>query len=276
MKKHSFIARKKYSFFAVAAFSFVMGVTALSWTPAETPASKTTSVAVSSKNEKATGSAQELFSQYVTEVYQAAGLSKAGLSENVFKKAVVGYYNLKRNNQLAKSLITIVDFTKSSTQKRLWIVDLENKKILFNTLVAHGQGSGDDLPTKFSNTNESHQSSLGFYVTEQTYQGKHGLSLKLNGVDAGYNDKALERAVVMHAADYVSEDFIKTHGRLGRSFGCPALPPAVTRSIIDTVKGKSLLFINGPESSYKSNYLDQDIAAQDFAANATESIKATI
>ena len=178
-----------------------------------------------------------LFDNYVADLYQQVGLGSTNMDVAVFKKALIGYHNFKKSNLLSadRSIISIVDFNKSSREKRLWIVDLNKKKLLFNTLVAHGQGSGDDLAQNFSNIENSHQSSLGFYITNNIYQGKHGMSLVLNGMDKGFNTNAKARAVVVHAADYVSEEFIKIHGRLGRSHGCPALPPELTPQIIETI-----------------------------------------
>jgi len=205
----------------------------------------------------------ELFDQYVSEIYDSAKLNAALLDYNVFKKAVTGYYNFKSSGKaLGRPVISVVDFSKASTEKRIWIIDLEKKALLFNTFVAHGQGSGDNYATAFSNTTDSHQSSLGFYITSNTYIGKHGLSLKLNGMDDGYNTNAYNRAVVVHGADYVSQEFINQRGRLGRSYGCPALPVALTPSIIQAIKGHTVLFINGSDNdTYTSNYLDEQIAA---------------
>lgn len=134
----------------------------------------------------------------------------------------------------------------------MWVIDIENKKILFNSLVAHGKNTGEEFATAFSNTESSYQSSLGFYVTETTYNGSNGYSLKLLGMDAGYNDAALQRAIVMHGADYVSEDFIKSQKRIGRSWGCPAVPRALAKPIIDTIKGQNCLFIYYPDQQYLS------------------------
>jgi hypothetical protein len=121
---------------------------------------------------------------------------------------------------------------------------MDKNKILFNSLVAHGKNSGDLYAEQFSNKNESFQSSLGFYITNETYIGEHGLSLKLDGLERNKNDNARNRAIVIHGADYVSNDFIKKHNRLGRSFGCPSLPTEVSEKIITTIKNKSCLFIN--------------------------------
>lgn len=210
---------------------------------------------------------EETFEKYVSEIYATAGLGAYHLDREVFKKAITGYYNFKTSNLVSsdKQIISIVDFNKPSTEKRLWIIDLAAGKVLFNTFVAHGQGSGDNMATTFSNTSESHQSSLGFYITSGTYQGKHGLSLRLNGMDKGYNNNALNRAVVVHGADYVSQGFINQHGRLGRSYGCPAIPVELTPAIINAIKGRTALFINGPSSvNFASAYLDETTAAAHF------------
>jgi len=173
-------------------------------------------------------------------------------SRDLFELALNGYTQLS-DKKLSKSIITIIDFSKASTEKRLWSIDLNEKKVLFNTWVAHGQNSGNLYAESFSNKNGSHQSSLGFYTTGQTYQGKHGLSLKLHGLEKNINDQAEARAIVMHGADYVSEAFIKRVGRLGRSHGCPAIPMELHKEIISTISGGSLLFIYYPDEQYLSS-----------------------
>lgn len=176
------------------------------------------------------------------------------LNPEVFEKAFLGFTNLKIAGKLPETsnLISIVDFSLSSTQKRLWVIDLEKKVVVFNSLVAHGKNTGEEFAQKFSNTESSYQSSLGFYITESTYNGSNGYSLKLLGMDPGYNDAALQRAIVMHGADYVSEDFIKSQKRIGRSWGCPAVPRALAEPIIDTIKGQNCLFIYYPDQQYLS------------------------
>jgi len=124
--------------------------------------------------------------------------------------------------------------------------------VLFNSLVAHGKNTGEEFATNFSNTESSLQSSLGFYITENTYEGENGYSLRLEGMDSGFNDAAMQRSIVMHGADYVSEDFAAQHQRIGRSWGCPAVPRALAAPIIDTVKGQSCLFIYYPDQNYLS------------------------
>ncbi len=224
-------------------------------------------------------STSAMFDSYVSEIYTAANLKESALNYNVFKKALTGYYNFKSHSLVssAKEVISIVDFTLPSTQKRLWIIDLAARKVRFNTLVAHGQGSGGNFATSFSNLANSHQSSLGFYITSNTYFGKHGLSLKLNGMDANYNTNALNRAVVVHGAEYVSQSFINQHGRLGRSHGCPAVPVELTASIIEAIKGKTTLFINGPaEKKYSSNYLDESLAASLYSNTSKAPLQAVL
>jgi hypothetical protein len=146
--------------------------------------------------------------------------------------------------------LTVIDYSKPSTSRRLWVFDLRSRELVYQELVAHGQGSGDNLPTAFSNDAETHRSSIGLFVTRDTYIGKNGYSLRLDGLDAGFNDHARDRAIVMHGAPYVSADFAKAHGRLGRSWGCPALPAAIARSVIDRVKGGSLVFSYYPDQRW--------------------------
>ncbi len=169
----------------------------------------------------------------------------------MFSLALAGYQQLKEDNKLIKQdILTLIDFSKSANQKRLWIIDLKNNKVLKHTLVAHGRNTGEEYASKFSNTPESNQSSLGFYVTGSTYVGKHGTSLKLHGMEKGINDNAERRAIVMHAAEYVSESFIKRVGRLCRSQGCPAVPVEEHKEIIQTLANGTCLFIYFPDSCY--------------------------
>jgi len=194
--------------------------------------------------------------------YDRLGAEQQGLRFEVFQKAMTGYLNLRETGHLAadQQHLTVVDFDLPSTEKRLWVLDLASDKIVFHTLVAHGHNSGENGASQFSNTNESNMSSLGFYVTGHEYEGKHGHSLRLQGLDEGFNTNAFTRSIVMHGADYVSEGFIKQNGRLGRSLGCPALPLDQYAQIIDQVKGGSCLFLNKSNAGYTSKYLNQDIA----------------
>lgn len=163
-----------------------------------------------------------------------------------FKIAYEGYESLKSQHKLENTILTIIDFSLSSNQKRMWVIDMELNKVLYHSLVAHGRNSGEEFASDFSNKSESYKSSLGFYITGETYHGKHGSSLRLDGIEKGVNDNARKRAVVIHGADYVSESFIKNNHRLGRSQGCPALPVEITQQVISTIKDKSVLFIYHP------------------------------
>ncbi|MBP6556821.1 MAG: murein L,D-transpeptidase catalytic domain family protein [Flavobacterium sp.] len=163
-----------------------------------------------------------------------------------FNLALDGFNRLKEKGLIQKNILTIVDFSLSSNAKRLWVIDLDQNKVLFQTLVAHGRNTGEEFAKVFSNQAESYKSSVGFYATAEIYNGKHGMSLKLDGLQKGLNDKARERAVVMHGADYVSESFIKQNKRLGRSQGCPAVPVEMNQKIINVIKDKSCLFIYHP------------------------------
>ncbi len=183
-------------------------------------------------------------------IYHELQLSKFGLSENVFRLALNGWRKLALNNKVQSGIVAICDFSQSANLKRLYIIDLEQKCLLFNSLVAHGRNTGEEFAQNFSNEPSSYKSSLGFYITQNTYQGKHGLSLKLEGVEKNFNHNASDRAIVLHGADYVSEKFIKENGRLGRSLGCPSVPVELTEPIIETIKDGSCLFVYYPDKKY--------------------------
>ena len=186
--------------------------------------------------------------------YKMWQLGSAGLSEAAFSYAMKGFDYLSKANLVAKkNIISIVDFSQPSTKKRLYIIDVISGRILFNTWVAHGRNSGNEYAEQFSNLPESHQSSLGFYITMGTYNGGNGYSLKLKGCEKGINDKALERAIVIHGADYVSDRFINSRGSLGRSYGCPAIPTDISKTIIDIIKNGSCLFLYHPTKKYCNN-----------------------
>jgi hypothetical protein len=144
--------------------------------------------------------------------------------------------------------LTVIDYSKPSTEKRLWVFDLKSRELIYEELVAHGQGSGANMATQFSNEDESHRTSLGLFRTDTTYVGKNGYSLRLDGLDRGINDRARDRAIVMHGAPYVSQEFVKATGRLGRSWGCPAIGDSVAKQMIDRVKGGGLLFAYYPDA----------------------------
>lgn len=166
-----------------------------------------------------------------------------------FEKALQGFYVLQQKGLLQKNVLTLIDFSLSSNKKRLWVIDLTSKVILFQSLVAHGRNTGEEFANRFSNQEASFMSSFGFYLTGEVYFGKHGLSLKLDGLEKGVNDLARKRAVVMHGANYVSNSFIALHKRLGRSLGCPAIPEFLSKEIISAIQGKSCLFIYHPSQT---------------------------
>ncbi|SKB79857.1 L,D-transpeptidase catalytic domain [Salegentibacter holothuriorum] len=168
----------------------------------------------------------------------------------VFEKAIKGYEQLDENGKVGKKLLTVIDFGLSSTKKRMWIMNMETKKVLFNTYVSHGKNTGGEFATKFSNTVNSLQSSLGFYVTAETYYGKNGLSLFIDGMEKGFNSNARKRYVVIHGADYAEPNFIDRIGRLGRSYGCPAVPNTIAKEVIDTIKEESVVYIHKNNKEY--------------------------
>lgn len=191
------------------------------------------------------------FEAEVSGLYNETDLEESGLKRSVFEYAYKGYLVLLQQHKLTRSdVITICDFSQSSRSRRLYIVDLENKKILVNTFVAHGRRSGGEYAKAFSNSASSHKSSLGFYVTEQTYVGKHGLSLKIHGLEKGFNDKADRRNIVVHGSKYVGESFLQSNRVNGRSFGCPAVPISDVSDVIEDIKGGSCLFIYYPAKKY--------------------------
>lgn len=169
-------------------------------------------------------------------------------SLSVLSSAWRGYSQMQTG--LSKPILTVIDFSLPSTERRLWIIDVQKQKILLHTVVAHGRNSGLLLAEHFSNRPESNQSSLGFFKTGESYQGKHGYSMRLDGLEKGINDQARNRAIVLHGADYAKEEFLKSAGRLGRSLGCPAVPTELATSIIQLIKEGTLLFVYGKDPNY--------------------------
>ncbi len=176
-------------------------------------------------------------------------LDDTTLSMKALSLALGGMHIIRPAND---SIVTIIDFTLPSTQERLWIIDVKNHRILLKTYVAHGRNTGENWAMRFSNEPNSLMSSPGFYLTGKIYYGKHGYSLTLQGLEPGINDKAMDRRIVVHGAWYVGRQFIKKYGRLGRSYGCPAVPEDISRQVIDLIKDGCLLFIFTDDSSYLS------------------------
>lgn len=198
-----------------------------------------------------TFSKSELLEAEIETIYDSLQLEEKGLNKDAFKYAYTGYKKLLEEGKLNKEgLITICDFSQSSKRKRLYLIDLNNYKILLNTYVAHGRNSGGEYAKKFSNKPESRQSSLGFYTTKRTYYGGHGLALTLSGLEPGFNDKAERRKIVVHGSKYIGDNFARWGKFMGRSFGCPAVPMKQSRMLIDAIKDGSCLFIYNPNKIY--------------------------
>lgn len=194
-----------------------------------------------------------LLSVSSTVLYDSLKLGEFGLNEKAFAYAWKGYLNLYEKGKIANpGYLSIADFTQSSKNKRLYILDLQDMKLFMNTYVAHGRNSGGEFAKTFSNRPESHKSSLGFYITGKTYNGAHGLSLQINGLEKGINDRALARKIVIHGAEYVSDNFIEENPFIGRSYGCPAVPATERDTIINAIKEGSCLFIYHSSKLYLS------------------------
>lgn len=199
------------------------------------------------------------FEEKVADLYKTFSVNNSTMPDlSVFEKAISGYTKLDEAGKVSNPLLTVIDFDLSSKKKRMWILNMDTKEVVFNTYVAHGKNTGVEFARNFSNKINSHQSSLGFYVTGETYYGKNGLSLFIDGMEKGFNSKARERYVVIHGADYAEPEFIKRVGRLGRSYGCPAVPNKIAKDLIHKIKGKSVVYIHKNNQDYqkKSGYLN--------------------
>jgi hypothetical protein len=186
-------------------------------------------------------------------LYDEMSLGEMGLAKKAFEYAYRGYKNLiDRGLVTRQNILSVIDFSQSSRNKRLYIIDIASKSLLINTFVAHGRNSGKEFATSFSNSMSSLKSSLGFYLTEGTYFGEHGLSLKIDGLERGINDNAEKRAVVVHGADYLGDDYLSGNPFCGRSWGCPAVPSQLSADIINMIKDGTVLFIYHPSKQYLS------------------------
>lgn len=187
-------------------------------------------------------------------IYDELQLITIGLSEKTFDYAYKGYQHLVKNHKLINTdILAICDFSQSSNKKRLYVLDVVNKKVLCRSYVAHGRASGGEYAMRFSNRARSHQSSLGFYITSATYYGEHGLSLRLQGLEPGFNSLAMKRNIVMHGADYIGDEYLNENKFMGRSYGCPAVPETESTEIIELIKNGSCLFIYHPTKTYLQN-----------------------
>jgi len=180
-------------------------------------------------------------------VYDSLQLQLRGLSRDAFEYAKKGFERLLEEGRLLNdSIISIIDFSKPSSEKRLFILDMKNYRVIYNTLVSHGRNSGKEMANQFSNQHSSFMSSPGFYITRETYEGKNGYSLKLEGLEPGINDNAYERGIVVHGANYVNDSYVQSQGYIGRSQGCPAVPSNLATPVINTIRNGSCMFIYHP------------------------------
>jgi hypothetical protein len=189
------------------------------------------------------------FKTAVLELYTL--LQEPSLKSEAFLHAMLGYHSLCAKGLVARdSILSVIDYSIPSSEERLFVIHLRSGRILYKSLVAHGRNSGELYASRFSNRIHSHQTALGFYITGETYTGGQGYSMHLTGVDTGYNDHAQVRSIVIHGAAYATPQYVKQYGRLGRSFGCPALPPNMNADIIQAIKDGSVLFAYYPDRDY--------------------------
>ena len=187
-------------------------------------------------------------------IYDLISLGEYGLEKEVFFTAYKGFQYLQNKGLLIKTnLLTICDYSQSSNNKRLYVIDVLNSRLLFNTYVSHGKNSGGEFANSFSNANNSNKSSLGFMVTSTPYHGKAGLSLRLDGMERGINDHVKNRAIVLHGSRFVNENIMNTRGSIGRSLGCPAVPYGIHLRIIEAIKGGSCFYVNHSDPAYTQN-----------------------
>jgi len=202
------------------------------------------------------------FNTYCKKIYTELELESENMDLKPFQQALKGYFHLKYTEQLENErFLTIVDFSKSCKERRLWVLDLFKKQVLFNDLVAHGKYTGQEYAKHFSNTYHSKKSSLGFFVTGSIYNGRHRLSLKLKGVEYGFNHNAFGRGIVIHGAHYVHEKYVAAGETIGRSFGCPAVSQEIVASLVDIIDRGSCLYLYYPSEDYfnRSKILNSDL-----------------
>ena len=189
----------------------------------------------------------------VNSEFKQLGQEAPSLNKRVLKLALSAYHKASSRGAVKKPVLTVIDYSLPSSKQRMWVFDVNHDRLLYNTYVAHGQNSGINAPTHFSNTPSSKQTSLGTFVTRDTYMGSNGYSLNLQGLEKGFNDNALDRRVVIHGAWYVEPDFIRKSGRAGRSWGCPSIAKTLAKPVINTIKGGSVVFAYYPDRNYLSH-----------------------
>jgi len=243
----------------------LMAIASISWRYTNSTESAHKTSYSKEKTATAAFSIDSTFNNFYTHLQSIAPT----LNRLVLKQAYIGYLNLREQGKTQSPLLTIADLSMHSREPRLWIIDTERDTVLLNTYVSHGRGSGLAEAKRFSNQPNSNQSSLGFYLTGETYHGKHGRSLRLDGLDKGFNSNARTRAIVMHGAWYVGPQILSHQNRMGVSLGCPAVPENLKDQIIDLIKDKSVLYIYGQSNSYHSAWLNEEIASRGLMALKT-------
>lgn len=198
---------------------------------------------------------------------QSLKKSAPSLNQQVLSTALSAMHCALQNGAEPAKRLAVIDFSLPSSDKRLWIFDLQSKQLLLHDFVAHGQRSGDNFATRFSNTNGSHQSSIGLFRTAESYHGKHGYSLRMDGLEPGFNDRARERAIVIHPAAYVNPAWIKSQGRIGRSQGCPAVRPEIARTVVDKLKGGQFMFSWYPDQQWLQSSIYLNCRSSQLASN---------
>ncbi len=204
--------------------------------------------------------------QLVNSLKQAAPT----LDKQVLSTALSAMHCALNNGVEPATRLAVIDFSLPSSDKRLWIFDLKKQALVLHDFVAHGNRSGNNFATEFSNTNGSHQSSIGLFRTAESYHGKHGYSLRMDGLEPGFNDRARERAIVIHSADYVNPDWIKTQGRIGRSQGCPAVRPEIGRTVVDNLKNGQFMFSWYPDQKWLQSSIYLNCRTQQVASRSTK------
>lgn len=208
---------------------------------------------------------KEALSAYLSTQYTLLQSGSEKPDFELYQKGMIGFYKLKMEGKVKKDIITLIDFRMSSNEKRMWIIDVNTNEVIHHTIVAHGKNSGWEFAKTFSNTPNTNMSSIGFYLTGEKYIGKYGLSLRLDGVEDGFNSNARRRAIVLHPAKYVNNSISKSIGRMGRSFGCPAIPYKNFDKVVKTIADRSVMFIYYPQEDYiKKTKFSDEMAAYAF------------
>jgi hypothetical protein len=241
-----------FTYLFVTALCLLTSIISAAPIPAPTAATHTVAVVKLSKA-AALRAEKRMILATATSIYEEMSLEDSGLNRKAFECAWTGYYKLKKKGLLRRTnILSICDFSQSSSNQRLYVIDVRNRRLLYRTYVAHGINSGQEFASAFSNKMESCKSSLGFYITTNTYLGFNGLSLRIEGVDKGFNDNAARRAIVIHGASYVSTRILHKYGVMGTTFGCPAIPDEMSTQIIPVVKNGTCFFIYYPSKKYLS------------------------